>query len=382
MKRGDANDILRQHGPDGVTRAFDDAEEIKPGSRGNGGERPSKQISITIGSNVEPRAIAWLWPGWLATGKLHVIAGRPGALKTTAALGFAATVSTGGRWPDGSPAARGKVVMWSGEDAIDDTLLPRFLAAGGDPTQIGFIGGVKENGRTRSFDPARDMDELVTKCVCLGEVSLVIIDPIVAVARGDSHKNAEARRDLQPLVDLAERTPAVALGVHHLTKRSEGADPVDRVSGSLAFGAGPRVVMLNALDNKSAVEPRGVLMRAKSNIGPSHGGFEFAAETRPLADHPGIAAQRILWGAYVNESAGDILARLEGNAESGMRNAAAFLHDALKGGPRMAAEVIAEGEAAKLGKRALQRALKSLGGTSEKLSFGTGWIWELPEQAS
>jgi putative DNA primase/helicase len=384
MKRGDANDILRQHGQ-GVARAFDDAEEIKPGSRGNGRERPSKQISITIGSNVEPRAIAWLWPGWLATGKLHVIAGRPGALKTTAALGFAATVSTGRRWPDDSPAARGKIVMWSGEDAIDDTLLPRFLAAGGDPAQIGFINGVKENGRTRNFDPARDMDELVTKCVDLGEVTLVIIDPIVAVARGDSHKNAEARRDLQPLVDLAERTRAAVLGVHHLTKRSEGADPVDRVSGSLAFGAGPRVVILSTLDNKSAGEPRGVLMRAKNNIGTSHGGFEFTAEARPLADHPDISAQRILWGGYVNESARDILTRLEGKTEppTGMRKAAAFLRDALDGrGPRMAAEVIAEGEAAGLSERALRRALKALRGWSEKPSMKTGWIWELPQQAS
>jgi hypothetical protein len=382
MKKGDANDIFREQGPEGVARSFDDAEEIKPGARGKGGEKPSKQIRITMGSNVKPQAIAWLWTGWLATGKLHVIAGRPGALKTTAALSFAAAVSTGGRWPDDSSAVRGKVVMWSGEDAIDDTLLPRFLAAGGDPAQIGFINSVEENGRTRTFDPACDMDELVAKCADLGEVSLVIIDPIVAVAKGDSHKNAETRRDLQPLVDLAERTRAAVLGVHHLTKRSEGTDPVDRVSGSLAFGAGPRVVILSALHKKSAGEPRGVLMRAKNNIGSSHGGFDFAAETRPLADRPDIAAQRILWGAYVNESARDILARLEGEGETGMPKAAAFLREALRGGPRMAAEVIAEGEAAGLGKRALQRALRALGGWSEKMSFGTGWIWELPEQAS
>jgi hypothetical protein len=79
------------------------------------------------------------------------------------------------------------------------------------------------------------------------------------------------------------------------TKRGEDADPVDRVSGSLAFGAGPRVVFLSALDRKAAGEPRGVLMRAKNNIGPTNGGFEFGAETRPLADRPEIAAQRILW---------------------------------------------------------------------------------------
>ena len=93
------------------------------------------------------------------------------------------------------------------------------------------------------------------------------------IAKGDSHKNAETRRDLQPLVDLAERTQAAVIGIHHLTKRSEGADPVDRVSGSLAFGAAPRVILLSALDPKGGAEPRGVLMRAKSNIGPSHGGY-------------------------------------------------------------------------------------------------------------
>jgi putative DNA primase/helicase len=381
MKTRDPNDILRELGPEGVVRAFDAAEKIKLRARGNGAEKPSKQIRITMGADIKPQAIDWLWPDWLAHGKLHVLAGRPGTLKTTAALSFAATITIGGQWPDSSRATLGKVVMWSGEDAIDDTLLPRFLAAGGDPAKIGFIGGVEENGKIRSFDPAHDMDELVTKCVDHGQVRLVLIDPIVAVAKGDSHKNAEARRDLQPLVDLAERTRAAVLGVHHLTKRSEGADPVDRVAGSLAFGAGPRVVMLSALEGNAAGKARGVLMRAKSNIGPSHGGFEFSGDTRPLAAHPNISAQRILWGGHVNESASDILTRLEGKAEppTGMRKAAAFLRDALNGrGPRMAAEVIAEGEAAGLS----ERALKALDGWSEKPSMKTGWIWELPEQAS
>jgi hypothetical protein len=61
--------------------------------------------------------------------------------------------------------------------------------------------------------------------------------------------------------------------------------------------------------------------------------------------------------------------------------AATFLRMALQGGPRMAAEVIAEGEAG-FAERALRRALKKLGGWSEKASMKTGWIWELAEQAS
>ena len=214
-------------------------------------------------------------------------------------------------------------------------------------------------------------------------MNLIIIDPVVAVAKGDSHKNAEARRDLQPLVDLAEKTQAAVLGIHHLTKRTEGADPVDRVSGSLAFGAGPRVVLLNALDGKGATETRGLLMRAKNNIGPAHGGFEFTADTRPLDGYPHISAQRILWGAAVTNSARDILERIEGKAakvEMSKRKVNAFLLGALQGrGERLAAEVIAEGEAAGFSERALRRAFKAMGGQSEKASMKTGWLWTLPE---
>jgi putative DNA primase/helicase len=340
----------------------------------------SKEVKIVMGSNIQPSSIAWLWPGWLAHGKLHTLAGRPGTLKTTAALGLAAAVTSGGVWPDGSPASPGVTVVWSGEDAIDDTLLPRILAAGGDPDNVAFISGVDDEGTKRSFDPSRDIEALAATCALLGNVNLVIIDPIAVIAKGDSHKNAETRRDLQPLADLAEKTQAAVLGIHHLTKRSEGADPVDRISGSLAFGAAPRVVMLSALDPKHA-QPRGVLMRAKSNNGPARGGFEFSAEVRPLNDYPNISAQRIEWGNYVNESAKDVLARFEAKAEA-LRKAATFLREALKSGPRMAAEVISEGEADGLNERTLRRALKKLGGSSEKVSFGTGWVWELPEQAS
>jgi putative DNA primase/helicase len=347
---------------------------------------PGKRIKVAMGSEIKPQAVVWLWPDWLAQGKLHILAGRPGALKTTAVLSFGAIVSVGGMWPDGRRAAIGKTVIWSGEDAIDDTLLPRFLAAGGEPNQIAFVSGVEEDGTTRSFDPASDIDALAQVCAKLGQVNLIIVDPIVAVtkATSDSHKNAEARRDLQPLVTLADRTQAAVLGIHHLTKGTEGADPVDRVSGSLAFGAGPRVVLLSAMDHRTGGEPHGVLMRAKNNLGPSHGGYEFAADTRPLPGQPNISAQRILWGDYVNEPARDILARLEGRDErqGGERKAATFLRMALQDGPRMVAEVIAEGKAHGFNERVLRRALRKLGGSSEKPSFKTGWIWELPKQAS
>ena len=357
-------------------------------AEGDRAKNGKKKVKIIMGTDVRPRPISWLWQEWLAHGKLHIFAGRPGCLKTTTAIGFAAGVTRGGYWPDESRMAQGNVVIWSGEDAIEDTLMPRFLAAGGDPAHVAFVNGVEEDGTKRGFDPSRDMEALTEVCATLGNVNLIIIDPVVMIAKGDSHKNAETRRDLQPLADLAERTQAAVVGVHHLTKRSEGADPVDRVSGSLAFGAAPRVILLSALDPKGGAEPRGVLMRAKSNIGPAYGGFSFSAEQRPLDDEPDISAQRIMWGDYIAKSARDMLEEFEGKAEraqQAQRRAAAFVSEALiDGEPHMAAEVIAKGVAAGFNERTLRRAFKMIGGLAERAGFGKGgaWIWQLPGLAS
>jgi putative DNA primase/helicase len=272
---------------------------------------PAKRIKVTMGSDITPEPIKWAWRDWLAFGKLHINAGRPGSLKTTSAMDWAATFTIGGKWLDGSPAPQGRALVWSGEDAINDTLLPRILGAGGNRAEIGFISGVEEDGKKRPFDPARDMDSVAAACASIGGVKFVVIDPVVSTSKGDSHKNAETRRDLQPLVELGEQTQAVILGIHHLTKRSEKGDPVDRVFGSLAYGAAPRMVLLSAIGPAQA-EPHGVVMRAKGNIAPQRGGFAFKAEMRPLVDYPNISAPRILWGDYLDEPARDILTKLEG----------------------------------------------------------------------
>jgi putative DNA primase/helicase len=110
----------------------------------------------------------------------------------------------------------------------------------------------------------------------------------------DSHKNAETRRDLQPLVDLAAELGAALLGVTHFTKGSEGRQPIDRVTGSLAFGALSRVVWVAAQkqDDEGEVGAR-VLMLAKSNIGPDKGGYEYALQNVPLYSNPDIIAGAI-----------------------------------------------------------------------------------------
>jgi putative DNA primase/helicase len=72
------------------------------------------------------------------------------------------------------------------------------MAARGDRAHVAFIKGVEEDETARSFDPSLDIEALMEVCAKLGGVNLIIVDPVVSITTGDSHKNAETRRDLQP----------------------------------------------------------------------------------------------------------------------------------------------------------------------------------------
>lgn len=263
-------------------------------------------VVLLCGDSLTPTPISWLWHAWLALGKLHLLAGAPGQGKTTIAISFAATVTSGGRWPDASRCAPGNVLVWSGEDDPADTLLPRLIAAGGDKSRIHFVSGTRIDGVVQAFDPARDMLALQAQAEALGDVRLIIVDPIVSAVTGDSHKNTETRRALQPLVDLAANMNAALLGITHFSKGGQGGDPSQRVLGSVAFTAVARVVMVAAkVQGEDGQDDRRILARSKSNIGPDDGGYEYNLEqSEPL---PGIEASYVTWGNSVDGSARELL---------------------------------------------------------------------------
>jgi len=154
----------------------------------------------------------------LARGKFHIFSGQAGTGKTTIAIALAATVSTGGRFPDGTRSPVGNVLIWSGEDSAEDTLVPRLLAAGADLSRIHFIGNVQHSDETRSFDPSTDIPAMLEAAARIGNISLLIVDPVVNAIACDSHKNGEVRRALQPLVDFGEKLGCAVFGITHFTK--------------------------------------------------------------------------------------------------------------------------------------------------------------------
>jgi putative DNA primase/helicase len=256
-------------------------------------------VTVQFACDIAPEPIEWLWPGWLAKEKLHLIAGAPEAGKTTIALSVSAIISASERWPDGKRAPIGKVLIWTSEDGIADTIVPRLTRMRADLSKIVIVRSARDaTGKERPFNPAIDMPALAAKAINLGDVTLLVIDPVVAAipTAKNSHNNAETRNGLQPVVDFAEATGCGVLGITHFTKGTSGQDPIERVTGSLAFGALPRLVWAAAKNHASddGSMPR-IFVRAKSNLGPSGGGFGYDIDAAPLYECSDIIATRIVW---------------------------------------------------------------------------------------
>lgn len=385
----DFNDLHQARGEGAVKRAIEAARapaRAEPGPSGYSAPGCEYALSVDLvrACDVAPEPVSWIWNGWLAAGKMHILGGAPGTGKTTIALALAATVTSGGRWPDASRAEVGNVVIWSGEDDPADTLIPRLALSGADLSRVYFIADIREGNERRSFDPARDIEPLRRKLLEVGDVCLLIVDPIVSAIAGDSHKNAEVRRGLQPLADLAKSMRCALLGITHFTKGTSGRDPVERITGSLAFGALARVVLVAAKHQEEGEEGRSVrlFLRAKSNIGPDDGGFEYDLNQAELKTHPGIFASSVLWGNAVEGAARELLATAEATGDDGeggtLADAKRFLADLLSDGPMRVKDVFRDADGAGFTKRSIQRAADKLGTLRHKEGMRGGWVWKLP----
>ena len=337
-------------------------------------------VVLTCGTDLTPEPYRWLWQYWLAMGKLHILAGAPGQGKTTIALAMAATITIGGRWPDGSRCAAGNVLIWSGEDDPADTLVPRLMAAGADRARCFFIEGARRDGEVVPFDPARDLGQLLEAIEKIGGISLLVIDPVVSAVTGDSHKNTEVRRALQPLVDLAAKCDCAVLGITHFAKGGQGTDPAQRVVGSVAFTAVARVVMVAAkVKGDEEGQDTRILARSKSNIGPDDGGFQYHLEqSEPL---PGIHASHIAWGKAVEGTARELLTDPDDGpqdegAGSAKDAAEEFLLELLKDGATATKHIQEQAKEAGISWATVRRASDALG-VKKRPSNGS-WYWQLP----
>jgi hypothetical protein len=144
-------------------------------------KRPSAEARVRPMSNVKSRSVEWLWPGWIALGKLTVLDGDPNLGKSTLLLDLAARVSRDGRMPDGSAGPVGASLILSAEDGEEDTIKPRLAAAGAVARRVFTLPAVKgDDGADRLPEIPLDLPAIET-AAAKRRARLVVIDPLTRI---------------------------------------------------------------------------------------------------------------------------------------------------------------------------------------------------------
>lgn len=222
---------------------------------------------LVIASTVEPKEITWLWWPYIPAGSASMIFGPGGTGKSHIAVDIAARISRGEALPQQKTALPAQnVLIMSAEDEFDRVLVPRLIAAGADLDRIAFP--------KTAFTLDKDGLKMVESYMTSFAAGIVFVDPIVAYIGGkiDINKANETRVFTGGLHQMAMRTGAAIVVVHHSRKGSEGTD-YDRAMGSADFNNAVRSVLY------TTQAPNGdrIMKHVKANyaaLGPTLG-YEF-----------------------------------------------------------------------------------------------------------
>lgn len=338
----------------------------------------TRKINLMRASNVQMQPVSWLWEGRLARKKLNLITGNPGLGKTLIALTMAATVSSGGAWPDGDKCEQGEVLILSAEDDIDDTLTPRLVAAGADLNNISFITGVTEGVVKDSEYTLSDVAALDAILASNPTIKLIVIDPMSSFVDSKTNANNESdvRGLLRPIKNIMEKYDVALLMVMHPNKSSD-QHTVHRTSGAAAWTGVPRVTYW-VMESHEDPDTR-MMLANKCNLSKNQAGMSYEVHSTYVE---GVGDMPIIeWtDCMIMVSANDYM-QSKTKESPVLEEAMNYLDEFLKDGAKYATEIQDYFKGAGISKSTLDRAKVALGIKPKRVG-GIGsegaWSWELP----
>lgn len=337
--------------------------------------------------------VDYLWKGGILAGAITLLAGPPGTGKSTFTYALAAEVTQGTVQGDfyGEP---GIVVICSTEDSPSKAIVPRLTAHGADFNRILWV----ELGEGFTFPD--DVEKLREEIKELDEpVRLMIFDPLVNRLSNDTntYKDSDVRKALEPLQTMAEEEGVSVLGIMHNNKATD-ADPLNAISGAVAFGGVARAVLaLSKADDYEETGERtiGVI---KNNYGsdtiPAYRYRIESVEMDPTVKHrkgKKATTSRIVWVKKSdNTQSQEISSRKrterqqreevkDGHKAEQKDNAKDWILSYLLDGPKSRGQIDHDADRATGGpsRATVGRALKEMKDNGQ-LKATPGGVWELP----
>lgn len=326
-------------------------------------------VETTKMSAVTPAQIQWLWTGWIPRGKLVVLDGDPDLGKSTMLLDLAARISTTGTMPDGSQGLTGSVVLMSAEDGVDDTILPRLLAA---QANLAKIESITEVGGKPPIIPEHltQIEEVINRI----QAVLLIIDPLTAYLAADTRSDQEVRTALHPLAKMAHRRRCSVIYLRHLNK-GVGTKAIYRGGGSIAIIGAARSGLIVAQHPETP--GLRILAHTKSNLSAKQTSLQYSMALTPHG------ACKIIWEGTSTLGADDLLSPPDLPEErTSKEEAIGFLQAFLLHGPKEAEQCYQVAKSLKISDSTLRRAKLYLRVVSVQTHSSQGQFqgvtWQLP----
>ena len=357
------------------------------------GPRVPECFKIRRGDQINREPVLWTWKPVLQKGALIVFAGESSQGKSPVVTDLAARITSGKPWPDGTPNTAGpRDVIYMGlEDRAEDTVMPRFDAAGGDANRIHLVEGVRyedKNGTEleRMVALDRDIGKLKELANNLPELSVIFIDPITNyLGSVKMNREEEVRQILMPLAKLAQERSFTIVAVCHFNKNTESRNPLDRISGARAFAGVSRGVFTFGQDPDVVSKYCHVMAPARGAV--ESGSFKYSTSVNEQD------TVIVTWGGRSDATAEDLVQPSTLEERSGVAKAAEALTQYLidNGGKALATDCrrhlaeeglisldSAKGTVDKVSSRIRQKAgVQSVPAKNFKMT-GRGHVWYIP----
>lgn len=371
-----ADHVAADHGPDDfVPTEVADVEPEPPKSR---------QLVLTPASAIVPQRVRWLWEGRIALGTLALLAGKEGLGKSTVLYSVAAQITRGtldGEF-SGTPKA---VLVCATEDSWEHTVVPRLIAADADLERVYRVEVINADEIHVGLSLPRDLRD-VEQAAGQVDAALLLLDPLLSRldAKLDTHKDAEVRIALEPLVALAGRARMAVVGIMHHNK-SGSTDPLQLVMGSKAFTAVARSVHTVIADPDDEADRRRLFATAKNNLGRADlPVLAFTIESYGVGTVDGTAwTGQLKWAGEIHGTLQDVMNASADDDRSATSEASDWLTDYLhsQGGSATSKDIKDAGAKVGHSQDALKRARKRVGATATASGFPRQTSWNLQPQS-
>lgn len=361
---------------DGITFDQNDCPVFTPPTNGhtNGnGNTAGRHVLLKPLSGIIDDLPDWVWhaygKGRIQLGTLCMLAGRPGAGKSTAARWFAAQL-TNGTLPGIWQGQQINVAYLAAEEQLDVLVKPSLRAVGADMDRI-FAIAVEQDGMEAGFRSIQDEAALIENLIA-ADVRAVIIDPIMATIAGnaDIYKNNEVRSHLEPFPRIAQAINGVVFGIAHLNKQA-ARDVVAGINGSSAFGEVPRAVFGFAKDDSSDDDDR-IMSQSKNSAGAEDLALIYRIETTTVTTEARGRVGEMAYFNIIGQSTETVEEVMSAEVHSKLSEVVIWLEDMLEiNGPMPRKEIIDRGRKQEdYSVSTIKRAFKQLGAHSYQDSSG------------